>query len=114
MALKKGTWVKVLGHETYGTIVEQRKGDMKLPDSERSYKIHVEEEILYYPPSRFEVVGEPEPERVSLRELHERFREAAAKLLASPGPPYDKNLVKTLAETMRELGFVKRIEPEGK
>jgi hypothetical protein len=44
MPLKKGTWVKLKGHETFGTIVEQRRGDAQLPEQERSYKIHVEEQ----------------------------------------------------------------------
>jgi hypothetical protein len=108
MPLKKGTWVKLKGHETFGTIVEQRSGDAELPEQERSCKIHVEEQTLYYPPSRFEVVEEPMPERVSLREKHERFREIAAKFLASPGPPYDQSLVKALAESLTELGFMKK------
>jgi hypothetical protein len=60
MTLKKGTWVKLKGHETFGVIVEQRQGDAELPEPERSYKIHVEEETLYYQPSHFEVV-EPTP-----------------------------------------------------
>ena len=76
MPLKKGTWVKLKEHETFGIIVEQRKGDAELPEPERSYKIHVEEQTLYYPPSRFEVVEESTPERVSLRERHEHFRKS--------------------------------------
>jgi hypothetical protein len=108
MPLKKGTWVKLKGHETFGIIVEQRRGDAELPEPERSYKIHVEEQTLYYPPSQFEVVEEPTPERVSLREKHERFHDIAAKFLASPGPPYNQNLVKALAESLTELGFMKK------
>ena len=108
MPLKKGTWVKLKGHETFGIIVEQRKGDVELPEPERSYKIHVEEQTLYYPPSRFEVVEASTPERISLREKHERFQEIAAKFLASPGPPYDQNLVKAVAESLTELGFMKK------
>jgi hypothetical protein len=30
MALKKGTWVKLKGYETYGVIVEHCKGDAEL------------------------------------------------------------------------------------
>lgn len=108
MPLKKGTWVKLKRHETFGIIVEQRKGDAELPEPERSYKIYVEEQTLYYPPSRFEVVEESTPERISLREKHERFREIAAKFLASPGPPYDQNIIKALAESLTELGFMKK------
>jgi hypothetical protein len=108
MPLKKGTWVKLKGHETFGIVVEQRRGDAELPEPERSYKIYVEEQTLYYPSSRFEVVEEPTPERVSLREKHERFQKLAAKFLASPGPPYDQALVKALAESLTELGFMKK------
>jgi hypothetical protein len=108
MPLKKGTWVKLIGHETFGIVVEQRRGDAELPEPERSYKIHVEEKTLYYPASRFEVIEEPTPERVSLREKHERFQDIAAKFLASPDPPFDQNLVKALAESLTELGFVKK------
>jgi hypothetical protein len=109
MPLKKGTWVKLKGYDTHGVIVEQHRGDAELPEPERSYKIYVEEQTLYYPPSRFEVVDEPTRERVSLREKHERFQEAAEKFLASPGPPYDQAIVKALAESLTELGFMKRL-----
>ena len=108
MPLKKGTWVKLKGHETFGIVVEQSRGDAELPEPERSYKIQVEEQTLYYPPSRFEVVEEPTPERVSLRQNHEQFQELAAKFLASPGPPYDQSLVKALAESLAKLGFMKK------
>jgi hypothetical protein len=108
MPLKKGTWVKLTGHETFGVIIEQRRGDAELPEPERSYKIHVEDQTLYYPPSRFEVVNEPTPECVSLKEKHVRFQEIAAKFLASPGPPCDQSQVKALAESLTELGFMKK------
>lgn len=105
MPVKKGTWVKLKGHETFGIIVEQRKGDAELLEPERSYKIQVEASTVYYPPSRFEVIEEPTSERVSLREKHERFEEAAAKFLASPD---DQTLVRALAASLTELGFMKK------
>jgi len=102
MPLKKGTWVKLKGHETFGIIVEQRKGDAELPEPERSYKIHVEEETLYYPPSDFEVVEEPTPERVTLAERHARFNDAAQKYASSPNPANTQNLIKA----MEDVGFI--------
>jgi|ERR1700730_11156266 len=103
MPLKKGQWVKIKNHETYGTIVEQRRGDAELPEPERSYKIHVEEQTLYYPPSHFEVVSEPTPERVSVAERHVRINEAAEKYMASPNPANTTALLKAL----EEAGYVK-------
>ena len=35
-------------------------------------------------------------------------QEIAAKFLASPGPPYDQSLIKALAESLTELGFMKK------
>ena len=104
MLLKKGTWVRIKDRETYGTIVEQRKGDAELPEPERSYKIHVEEQILYCPPSHFEVVQEPTPERVALGERYARLNDTAEKYASSPNPANSEKLLKALAD----LGFIKK------
>jgi hypothetical protein len=101
MPLKKGQWVKLKNHETYGTIVEQRRGDADLPEAERSYKIDIEHRTVYYPPSHFEVV-EPEPEQLSLKEQAEHVSVLATRLLDS-NPPYDPALVKELLDAWSNL-----------
>jgi len=105
MALKKGTSVKITGRETIGTIVGHRRGDKDLPEPERSYEIHVEEETLYFPPSHFEVLPDPPtPERVALAERYARLNDAAEKYTSSPNPANSENLIKALAE----VGFIKK------
>jgi len=103
--LKKGQWVRVKGHETIGQIVEQRKGDAKLPEPERSYKINVEEQTLYYPPSHLELLPDPPtPDHVVRRERLERLTEAARKFLDSPTPQNGEGLNKVLSD----YGFMKK------
>jgi len=105
--LKKGQWVKIKNHETFGIVIGERVGDRELPETERSYKIHVDEQTLFQHPSNLEVVEEPTPEVVSLRERCQRFNELAVKFLAS-NPPYDQDLVGALAESLKELGFMRQ------
>jgi hypothetical protein len=107
MPLEKGQWVKIKKHETFGIVIGERVGDRDLSETERSYKIHVDEQTLYRHPSDVEVVEVPTAERVVLSERYARFNEAAAKLLAS-NPPYDQGLVKAVAESLRELGFLRK------
>lgn len=104
--LKKGTWVKVTGREVLGSIVGYRAGDMHLPERERNYEIHVEQETLYFPPSRFEVVQEPPPERVALKERWERVADACRKFMESPSTANTQ----TLAEALSDVGLMKRTD----
>ena len=99
--------MKIKNHEAFGTVIGQRVGDRELPEAERTYQIHVDEETLYRHPSDVEVIEEPTPEHISRYERHERFMAAVATLLASK-PPYDQNIVKVLCEHMKDLGFMRR------
>jgi hypothetical protein len=102
MELKKGAAVKIT---TVGTIVGYRRGDKELPESERSYQIHVAEETLYLPPSHFEVLPDaPTPERVLLAERYARLNDAAEKYASSPNPANNESLLKALAE----VGLIKK------
>ena len=65
MPLEKSQWVKIKNHEAFGTVIGQRVGDRELPEAERTYQIHVDEETLYRHPSDVEVIEEPTPEHIS-------------------------------------------------
>jgi len=76
MQPKNGQWLKLKNHDTVGIIIEQRRRDAELPD--RSYRIHIDEQTLLYPPSRFELLPDPPiPENVVRKERWERLAEVS-------------------------------------